>query len=183
MGGLKYYTKLLLFICSYLPLFVILTINYWSTSLYINLICISLLSLSLLSWFLLIYLLKDINNVCGNCYKVVEISNESEVSLNYLFTYIIPFLSMQYDSWKNLCSIGILIFITLVMYINSNLLYMNPMLNLSHYSILKVVLTRNDNRYSFILITKTNDKDINVGELINVCEFSENIYYLTERNL
>lgn len=183
MGGLRYYSKLILFICSYLPLFIILLINYWSDNLTTNIILFFVLTISFFSWCILIYLLNDINNANGELYEVVEIYNESEISLNYLFTYIIPFLSMQYDSWKNLLSIGIVLFITLIIYVNSNLLYMNPMLNLSGYYILKAVLKRNDKTYNYILITKTKNKNIQVGQHINICEFCDNIYYSKALNL
>lgn len=183
MGGLRYYSKLILFICSYLPLFIILLINYWSDNLTTNIILFFVLIISFFSWCILIYLLNDINNANGELYEVVEIYDESEISLNYLFTYIIPFLSMQYDSWKNLLSIGIVLFITLIIYVNSNLLYMNPMLNLSGYHILKAVLKRNDKIYNYILITKTKNKNIQVGQHINICEFCDNIYYSKDLNL
>ncbi len=85
---------------------------------------------------------------------------------------------MQYDNWKNLLSIGIILFITLVIYVNSNLIYMNPMLNISGYSILKITVKRNDKIYQYILITKSKNKNIQINENINICEFCDNIYYL-----
>ncbi len=178
MNGLKYFAKLILFICSYLPLFIILLLNYWSNRLVLNIILISIVIFSLISWFILFYLLKDIDCTHGKVYEVINISDESEISLNYLFTYIIPFLSMQYDNWKNLLSIGIILFITLVIYVNSNLIYMNPMLNISGYSILKITVKRNDKIYQYILITKSKNKNIQINENINICEFCDNIYYL-----
>ena len=178
MNGLKYFAKLILFISSYLPLFIILLLNYWSNKMVLNIIIIIIVLISLVCWFILFYLLKDINNTQGKICEVINISDESEISLNYLFTYIIPFLSMQYDNWKNVLSIGIILFITLVIYVNSNLLYMNPMLNLSGYSILKVTVKRKEEIKQYILITKSKDKNIQIGENINICEFCENIYYL-----
>ena len=75
MNGLKYFAKLILFICSYLPLFIILLLNYWSNRLVLNIILISIVIFSLISWFILFYLLKDIDCRDGIVFEVIIISD------------------------------------------------------------------------------------------------------------
>jgi uncharacterized membrane protein (DUF373 family) len=65
-------------------------------------------------------------------------------SLNYIITYIIPFLGFSIDNFWDIAAVGILLIVVGVIYVNSNLLYVNPMLSLFGYRIFEVDAVRHE---------------------------------------
>ncbi len=177
---LRNFAKIILFITAYLPLSIIMFIKYYKFNTIALLTTGFILLLSLMCCFIVIQILDETNKTEGTIYEVVKIEDQSQMSLNYLFTYIIPFITMTLDDISNLISIGIFIFITLIIYVNSNLLYMNPFLNICGYSILKANLKNECGQYSYMLITKNKNKYIRACQNIIIVPFNEDIFFLKE---
>lgn len=177
---LRNFAKIILFITAYLPLSIIMFIKYYKFNIIALLTTGFILLLSLMCCFIVIQILDETNKTEGTIYEVEKIEDQSQMSLNYLFTYIIPFITMTLDDISNLISIGIFIFITLIIYVNSNLLYMNPFLNICGYSILKVNLKNECGQYSYMLITKNKNKYIRACQNIIIVPFNEDIFFLKE---
>lgn len=177
---LRNFAKIILFITAYLPLSIIMFIKYYKFNTIALLTTGFILLLSLMCCFIVIQILDETNKTEGTIYEVKKIEDQSQMSLNYLFTYIIPFITMTLDDISNLISIGIFIFITLIIYVNSNLLYMNPFLNICGYSILKVNLKNECGQYSYMLITKNKNKYIRACQNIIIVPFNEDIFFLKE---
>lgn len=177
---LRNFAKIILFITAYLPLSIIMFIKYYKFNTIALLTTGFILLISLMCCFIVIQILDETNKTEGTIYEVVKIEDQSQMSLNYLFTYIIPFITMTLDDISNLISIGIFIFITLIIYVNSNLLYMNPFLNICGYSILKVNLKNECGQYSYMLITKNKNKYIRACQNIIIVPFNEDIFFLKE---
>lgn len=175
---LRNFAKVILFITAYLPLSIIMLIKYYRAGTIVMLTTGFLLLLSFICCFIVIQILEETEKTEGKIYEVVTIEDQSQLSLNYLFTYIIPFITMTLDDISNLITIGIFIFITMVIYVNSNLLYMNPFLNICGYSILKVSLKNECGVYSYMLITKNKNKYIRTGQDIIISPFNEDIFFL-----
>ena len=58
--------------------------------------------------------------------KSIEVKNVSQKTgdtLNYLVTYIIPFITLDSNSIRNITSLGVLLFFMGIIYMNSNLIY------------------------------------------------------------
>ena len=177
---LRNFAKIILFITAYLPLSIIMFIKYYKFNTIALLTTGFILLISLMCCFIVIQILDETNKTEGTIYEVVKIEDQSQMSLNYLFTYIIPFITMTLDDISNLISIGIFIFITLIIYVNSNLLYMNPFLNICGYSILKVNLKNECGQYSYMLITQNKNKYIRACQNIIIVPFNEDIFFLKE---
>lgn len=127
--------RYMLFVSSYLPLFVILFLmNIESLLLSLILTTLMILTLLTLKWYI-DYPLKIQPNK-----RVVlsEISNKGSEALNYLVTYIIPFISFNSNIFEgkqglNLPTLIAFIILFLVMgnlYMYNNLYHINPILTL-----------------------------------------------------
>lgn len=175
---LRNFAKIILFITAYLPLSIIMLVKYHHSSAVAMYTTGFILLVSFICCIIVLQILDETNKTEGSIYEIMTIEDQSQLSLNYLFTYIIPFITMTLDDISNLVSIGIFIFITLVIYVNSNLLYMNPFLNICGYSILKVNLKNEAGLYSYMLITKNKNKYIRIGQNVIIVPFNEDIFFL-----
>lgn len=124
-----------LFISSYAPLFLILFVKH--------------LSVSPMSWVILCiaiagfimpkFLIKVANQLEPSAIILdgtVDANNEGGMA--YMVGYIIPFLSIDLNTWNDIISILILLIMLGVVYVRSNLLYINPVFQLYGYNIVKV---------------------------------------------
>lgn len=167
---LKSWFKIILFVSSYFPLLIIFSIKYWD---YFNhIFSYIMLATSCISCSLTFYMIHQANSISGKAYKIVSIDSQASEALNYLYAYVIPFLSFSLDNKSEIASICIFIFITAIIYIKSNLLYINPFLNLLGYNSLKVNL---ENR-SVYVISKQNLFNIRNQDIINIIHINGNLY-------
>lgn len=137
--------------------------------------------LGLIIFLIITIFLKFQNNTNTIQYKVLSIKDISHETLNYILTYLIAFLSLDISSHKMILSIILLLFIIGVIYINSNMLYVNPILQLLGYSIYELTATRNntDEECRIIVISKTGN--IKKNEYIDISLVNEgvkNIYFV-----
>ncbi len=111
----------------------------------------TLLVLVFLSNLTLILLLKDSRRVQPKIHVVRKAATRNSEALNYIVTYIIPFLSFDSSNTIDILSLLILLFVMAIIYVNSHLLYTNPMLSIIGYKIFKV---QTDAQCSMVLISK-----------------------------
>jgi hypothetical protein len=138
---MRVYTQLILFISSYTFLFLIFLLRYYQTHLYESLIVV--LILIFVNLFLLGYW-NIISNRSIRSLGVKSAVNKTSNTLNYLLPYVIAFLGLQLTHWQDLTSFVILMGIVFVVYVQSNLIYINPLLNALGYKFYEVELNTGD---------------------------------------
>lgn len=137
--------KIILFISSFAPLYVMLIIQEIDRAIkYEN---IYKLSLSIYSyWFVLIIVsIISIISVCiifkdsGNETIKVDINLEKQGDnvISYIMTYLVPLLSINPNDYINLIQNAFLFIIIGVIYIQQNLLFLNPIFSLLNYKFYK----------------------------------------------
>lgn len=166
--------KLLFFISSYIPLIFILLINsnfkfnevfvnFTFTSFFISFI----IFLLLVSIFFLFWILQD-RNVNPTKINFIKVENKTSETLSYILPYVVAFYQVDFLDIKNLL-IFLIIFITIfAVYINSNLIAVNPILAILGYKIFIIESKRGEHAY---IITKrtlvTNDKYIRASLILS----------------
>lgn len=166
MGSLRLWVKIVLFLSSYTPLFIIFIFQILSHS-FANANTITSFinnDISYLIYFLIIIaILPNIfvlwytrsRASIGNP-KTITISYKEELNtvyIDYLITYIVPFLSFDYSNIWDVASLLLLLSIICYIYINSNLLYVNIIFNLFGYNLFKIK-DANQNEYMLISVNK-----------------------------
>lgn len=177
---MRLWVKLGLFLSAYLPLFLILVIKHWYDVRLVILFVAVLVYSGV--WLVLIFYSKKGNSTD---YRVVQAENRTKESMNYIIPYIIAFLTVDIDKWQDCLSIIILLLILFIIYIHSELLYVNPILTLFKYRIFEIhayeknlgdstnpiqlfVLTRNENIEQNEEITlKEIDGSLTLGGKVN----------------
>ena len=159
-SGLYGYVKFLLFLSSYIPLFVVLAILHYTNILVVAAMAI-IIGLTLLFLVLMFKLSERLGNYHG---KITDFENINDMSLEYIITYIFPLLFLNYSSISVLLALTVIFMTIGYIYISSDLIYMNPILNLLGYNIYKGQVEGK----SIIIISKRDAEDINRNKLVQL---------------
>jgi hypothetical protein len=161
---IKDYVKIFLFLSSYAPLFLILAIkNYTETYLVIGMGVLILISV-----IFSLYVIGKSSKMNGDYHEVKEVEDKSNQFLEYIIAYIIPFLGFNTTSIPDLISLGIIFVLIGLLYIRSDLVYMNPLLNLMNYNLYKI----NDGKNGLMIITK---EEVTVGKKVRIYFISKKV--------
>lgn len=146
MHGLGYLIRVLLFCSSYIPLVIIFSIRSYHDNIFFipGLVIASLLFLILL---LVILISRKLAPMPLNLTKVEYKSSDL---LTYMFSYVFPFLNIDFSSRIDILCIGVFFVMLALVYVNSNLIYINPMLSVMGFRLYQVT-DSNDNTYVLII--------------------------------
>lgn len=131
--------RFLLFLSSYFPLFLIFCFLHLGKNLWVALsfLCLGLLGLfGLLSFFNFMREKVQPENI-----KLITVKSREDESMGYIVSYIIPFLSISTSQWQQQMALAIFFLMIAILYVNSNMIHINPMLSLFKYRIYEITLS------------------------------------------
>jgi len=138
---------------------------------YILIPIIGITSIALLKVF------SDLNKIGGRYEKLEgRIENTGKATLQYFLTYVIPFLAVEIFDWQDLATYGIIFVIIGILYIKSDLIYLNPTLLLLRYNIYKVVTAERE----IVVISKNDNRKIISNPMI---EIGSGVYFERKRQI
>jgi cellulose synthase/poly-beta-1,6-N-acetylglucosamine synthase-like glycosyltransferase len=167
---MRLWVKVGLFLSSYLPLFLILVIKNWF-NLYLTIFITIISIICLFIWIAIINISKK---GTAESFKVLKAEEKTKESLNYLIPYIISFIGFDLNKWQDWSALVILLAILFVVYLNSDLLYINPLLSFFKYKIYNVEVCKptmncEETKAEILLITEKNrikkDDEITVKDI------------------
>ena len=126
----------------------------------------------------LLYLTNKHNQLEQNKMEVYEVENVTSESMTYIITYIVPFLSLNFNSTANLYCIIVLIATIGIIYVNSDMLYINPLLNSFGYKTFKIsgkMLNLNKSTENMFIITPKKISRIHKNDIVNFLQYDEGI--------
>jgi hypothetical protein len=85
--------------------------------------------------------------------EIASVSRKDGEAMSYIVTYLLPFLDATSGSAEKGIGLAIFFFVLGVLYINSNMIHINPMLNMFGYHIYEIELSNGD---TYSLISKSN---------------------------
>lgn len=129
------FIRILLFLSSYFPLFLIFTIQNYSkygnrALIPVTIGTIALIGLSIFMWW--------VRGSADRREVVVSVQRKDSEVMSYIVTYIIPFIGLDLSSFANLFSLCLFFFMLMIIYINTNLIHINPMMNMVGYHIYEI---------------------------------------------
>ena len=101
---------------------------------------------------------------------VGEIQRKDAEAMAYIVSYIIPFLSIPFGDWQEGVALCIFFVVLGILYVNSNLIHINPMLNLAGYHLYEITLKDGGNH---ALISR---RRIIRGETLSAIKLGEDIF-------
>lgn len=190
---LKFPAIFILFITSYIPLFLLLIIRQFKQNYdYLNysepseksVLCFCerfglsalLLTLILIGLFGLRNLLKNFQENIDNGYlvKVIEVDNKNSESIAYISTYIVPFIFQDTNNYFDIVSILLLLILIFLIYSKSNMIVINPILSIK-YTIYQLSFSKTGTIKKGFLISPI--EELEEHEELKINSISKDIYY------
>ncbi len=130
--------RLLLFVSSYFPLSVIFFFLLKRDS---EWIAIGSLSVGVMGLMGLALFFRAARKIHSEQFTIKEISPKDSEAMSYMMTYVIPFLAISNSTPEQSIALAIFFIVLAVLYMNSSMIYINPILNLVRYRIYEVRLS------------------------------------------
>lgn len=70
--------------------------------------------------------------------KVQHLQRRDSEAMSYVVSYLVPFLSIPFSGWQQGVALSIFFLMLSILYINSGMIHINPMLNLLGYKIYEI---------------------------------------------
>jgi hypothetical protein len=163
------FVRCMLFFSSYSPLMLIFSILLWKANFYWAVGILTLCVVSLVVTFIYIGRRKGAGGVSQVTITGVERRDENVVS--YIASYLIPFVTFPVATPEQAVSILIFVGVLLVLYVNSNMIYINPTLNLIGYHLYEITI--DSDQMSHYVIAR---RPIRPNKTLYYVEISENVY-------
>jgi len=141
--------RCLLFISSYFPLAVIFCILLWEKHLLWAVIILFIGISGLLILFLYFVLIAP--RRAKSHETITELNRHDGDVLSYVASYLVPFVSLDLAGVQ-LWAVIVFLVVLLIIYVNSNMIYINPMLNIFGYHLYEIKIAKNET--SFYLLTR-----------------------------
>jgi len=164
--------RLLLFLSSYFPLAVIFSVQLylqqhmmWASA------CLLAGVVGLIG---LTVFMKASTRINPLTIKVASVSRRDGEAMSYIVTYLLPFIALPSGNLASGISLGVFLIVLAILYINSDMMHINPMLNLTGWHIYEITLQKGD---IYTLIAK---KRIRKGTELKVTQMGDWIYLEAE---
>jgi hypothetical protein len=162
------YMRVLLFLSSYFPLFLILGI------LFANKNWIAALAMLLLGLLSLLELWRYIHdrqrNQQHSFTKILDYSRRDNEAMGYIASYVVPFASFSLETIPQILALSVFVIVLLVLYVNSNMIYINPMLNLVGYHLYEIEIEHSNHSHYYLA-----RKRLARGEIIHYVRISDEV--------
>ena len=131
-------TRFLLFVSSYFPMafmffWVLVFTHRWAAIVILSLAVLGLVTLGL--W------LKFANGLAPTRVNVTQIQRKDTDTVSYIATYVLPFLTIPFSDLQQGLILTTFFLMVGVLYMNSNMIHINPMLNLTGFHIYEMILS------------------------------------------
>lgn len=161
------FTRILLFLSSYFPLCVIFSIVFYNKNYWIALTVLLAGFIGLLGT---LFYLRYAQRFNAMKIAVKGHQRKDGEAMSYILTYLVPFVVLPSDNWQKMVSLGVFFFVLALLYINTNMIHVNPMLNIFGYRIYEVSL---EDGAVHALITR---RRVLRGTEVKAIEIDEDIY-------
>jgi hypothetical protein len=128
-------TRAVLFLSSYAPLFLIVAMRGWRDSHYL---AIGLIIVAVLSVIVLFVFLRAARRMAADKLVVRTVLSRDGDAMSYIVTYLFPFLAVKLNDVTDATSLGIVLLVIAILYVNSNMIHTNPVLNMAGYHIFEI---------------------------------------------
>jgi hypothetical protein len=128
-------TRLILFLSSYAPLFLIIAMRGWRDNRHL---AAGMGIVALLSVIVLFAFLRTAQTLSADKISVASVISRDGDVMSYIVTYLLPFLAVKLNDPTDVVSLGVVLFVIGLLYVNSNMIHTNPVLNIAGYHIFEI---------------------------------------------
>ena len=103
--------------------------------------------------------------------KITGVEKRDENVVSYIASYLLPFVTFPLDKPEQIAALLVFIGVLLILYINSNMIYINPMFNLVGYHLYEITIQ--SDQMSHYLIAR---QGIKPDKMLYFVEIGDNVY-------
>lgn len=160
-------TKLILFLSSYVPLWVIFAVVSFDSNRKIAIAFIIVSIVSICGTLLYFRLVKSMSTIP---IKINRIVRKDSDTMSYIASYIIPFAATTLTDVNQAIALGIFLLVLCVVYISSGMIHVNPLLSFVGYKLYEIEL---DSDLVSIVLSR---KRLKRNDSISVIDIGDDIY-------
>jgi hypothetical protein len=127
-------SRTMLFLSSYAPLFTILAIRNWDT----RFVASALLVLAIGSVAWLLVFLRQARRLAPISIEIARAASRDGDIVSYIVSYLLPFLAIDFGRPADVLSLAVLLVVIALLYVHSNLIYVNPLLAALGYHLAEI---------------------------------------------
>ncbi len=157
-------TKPVMFLSSYAPLFVMLTIRFDGRNLRVACFAAAVIGVTAV-----VLLVRRQAGVSAGDYVIVTARSAGGEASAYLAGYLLPFLTVSEPSSRDLLAYGVFFLVAGVVHVRTGIIQVNPVLFVLGW---KVLAVEDENGYSGYLITK---KRVLRGDTVRASRISDDV--------
>lgn len=158
--------RILLFLSSYAPLWLMFVLLFWSKSPTVAYVSGVSAIIGIVGMWLY---LRTVNRVDAVPTKIADCHGRGDQATSYIVSYIIPFLAVAFSDWRQAVALAVFFVILGILYVNSDMIHINPTLNLCLYRLYEVTL---DNGSTYSLVAR---RRIHKGETLQLIRIGDDI--------
>jgi hypothetical protein len=107
----------------------------WGKSRYL---AVGVAIVAVLSVAVLFVFLRIAQKLAADKISVNSVVSRDGDAMSYIVTYLLPFLAVKLNDVTDAGSLGVVLLVIAVLYVNSNMIYTNPVLNIVGYHIFEI---------------------------------------------
>jgi hypothetical protein len=161
--------RFLLFLSSYFPLALIFFILFVQQQPLWAIVVLAIGTLGLV--IMMLYFFQFAPRIAPIQEKVTGLHRHDGDVMSYIASYIIPFVATPFGGWQQGAALLVFVVILGIVYVNSNMIHINPMLNLIGYHLYEISVENSGEPYS--LITRQR---VARGETIRIIDIGSGIF-------
>lgn len=161
-------SRLMLFLSSYSPLLAILAVRNWDS----RAIALALLLVGAASVLWLVAFIHHARTIAPTSIEIDRATSKDGELVSYIVTYLLPFLAIDFAQPADVLSLSILLVVIALLYVHSNLIYVNPLLAALGLHLIEIEET--NGKVSILLSPRryvrsgTRVRVIQAGDLLNL---------------
>jgi len=161
------FTRFVLFLSSYIPLWVIFALVTWHDR---RSIAITFVVIAALSFAGALVFLCAVQRFAGIEMPVGVIRRKDGETMSYIASYIIPFAATPFDKPEQIAALGIFLVVLCAVYIRSAMIHINPLLSLLGYNLYEI---EDADGNPYFLISR---RGLRRGETVRVIDLANGIF-------
>src|SRR6266436_9590972 len=103
--------------------------------------------------------------------KITGLHGRDAEPMSYIASYLIPFIALPFSGWQQVTALLILIVVLGIVYVNSNMIHINPMLNLLGYHLYEIIVEHSERPHALI-----THQHIALGDTIHIIDIGDGIF-------
>lgn len=167
-------TKLILFASSYLPLWIIFAVQLYTRQNVIGMYIT--LGFTILCFSGLLLFLRIVRGINPLTFKIATLHRRDGEAMSYIVTYLLPFIALPSCKIGDLLSLGIFLVVLAVLYVNSDMIHINPVLNLLGWHVYEI---EDEKGHIYTFLSK---RRFMRNEEIDAVRIGEDLFVFTNRD-